>query len=260
MTPDPRAIAETYRWHRGLGHDTRQLDSARIVFDRQHPNVWDANHADTVSATTVREIAAVLEALDVYLAHSDWRVVHTDLFTPEPFVARLALEGFEEQPAVIQMALQGRVRAQPATNLRLVETEDDWSVLADLVARDHDEGLRTGGRSITSDVTDGIVAGYRAKVPSCRFFLATSDDDAVAYGSFAAGASGAGIIEDLFTLPQHRGHGIASGMIAAFADWLQAEGSSIVFLGALVGERARHLYAKLGFRPVMLTRTWVRQA
>lgn len=257
---DPRAIAETYRWHRGLGHSTRHLDNARIVVDRQHPNVWDANHADTVSAKTEREIAALFEALDVHLAHSDWRVVHTDLFTPEPFVARLALKGFEEQPAVIQMALQGRVRARPATNLRPVETEDEWSILADLVARDHGEGLRTGGGSISSDVTEGIVAGYRAKAPFCRFFLATFDDDAVAYGSCAAGASGAGIIEDLFTLPPHRGHGIASGMIAAFADWLQAEGSSIVFLGALVGERARHLYAKLGFRPVMLARTWVRQA
>lgn len=260
MTPDPRAIAETYRWHRGLGHSTRQLDNVHFVIDRQHPNVWDANHADDVSAKTECEIAAVFEALDVHLAHSDWRVIHTDQFTPEPFVARLVPEGFEEQPAVIQMALQGRVRARPATNLRLVETEDDWSVLADLVARDHDEGLRTGGRSMSSDVTDGIVAGYRAKAPSCRFFLATSNEDAVAYGSYAAGASGAGIIEDLFTAPQHRGHGIASGMIAAFADWLKAEGCSIVFLGALVGERARHLYAKLGFRPVMLARTWVRQA
>lgn len=255
-----RAIAATYRWHRGLGHSTRELDNARIVVDRQHPNVWDANHADTVSAKTDREIAAVLEALDDHLAHSDWRVVHTDLFTPEPFVARLALEGYVEQPAVIQMALQGRVRARPATNLRPVETEDDWSILANLVARDHDEGLRTGGGGISPDVTAGIVAGYCAKAPFCRFFLATSDDEAIGYGSFAAGASGAGIIEDLFTLPAQRGRGIASGMIAAFADRLQAEGSSIVFLGALVSERARHLYAKLGFQPVMLARTWVRRA
>jgi GNAT superfamily N-acetyltransferase len=108
-------------------------------------------------------------------------------------------------------------------------------------------------------VTDGIVASYQAKSPIGRFYLVTLGGKAVAYGSLAAGPHGAGIIEDLFTLPSHRGRGIASGMIAAFTRLLQDEGCGTVFLGALVGERARHLYAKLGFRPVLLTRTWVKQ-
>ena len=205
------AIAETYRWHRGLGHSTRELGHARIVSDPLHPNVWDANHADGISAETEDEIGAILEELDVQLAHSDWRVVHTDPFTPEPFVARLALDGFEERPAVIQMVLGGRVRAEAATNLHPVESDLDWSILTQLVAHDHGEGLRTGGATIPREVTDGIVAGYRAKSPACRFNLARVDGEPVAYGSFAAGPSGAGIIEDLFTLPSHRGRGIASG-------------------------------------------------
>ena len=256
---DLRAIAETYRWHRGLGHRTRDLGYARIVADPLHPNVWDANHADGITGETEEEIGVVLEQLDIELAHSDWRVIRTDPFTPEPFVARLALDGFEERPAVIQMALRGRVRAEAATNLHPVEGVCDWSILARLVADDHGEGLRTGGAAISRDVTDGIVAGYRAKAPACRFYLARVDGEPVAYGSFAAGPIGAGIIEDVFTLPSHRGRGIASAMIAAFAERLRDQGCSTVFLGALAGERARHLYAKLGFRPVMLTRTWVKK-
>lgn len=256
---DLRAIAETYRWHRGLGHDARNLSHARIVVDQLHPNVWDANHADGISAETEREIGAVLEALDVHLVHSDWRVIHTDPFTPEPFIARIAHDGFEERPAIIQMALSSRVHAAAATDLRLVESDDDWSTLAELVMQDHGEGLRTGGATISREVTDGIVAGYRAKSSACRFYIATLDGGPVGYGSFAAGPSGAGIIEDLFTLPSHRGRGVASGTIASFADRLRGMGCYTIFLGAIVGEQARHLYAKLGFQPVMLTRTWVKR-
>lgn len=255
---DFRAIAETYRWHRGLGHSTRDLGHARIVVDPLHPNVWDANHADGISAETEDAIGAILDQLDVHLAHSDWRVVHTDPFTPEPFVARLALEGFEERPAVIQMALGGRVRADAATNLHPVESDDDWSMLARLVKHDHGEGLSTGG-AIPREVTDGIIAGYRAKSPACQFYLARINGETVAYGSLAAGPSGAGIIEDLFTLASSRGRGIASGMIAAFAERLRDQGFATVFLGAIVGQCPRLLYAKLGFQPVMLTRTWVRR-
>jgi hypothetical protein len=45
----------------------------------------------------------VLAAMDEHLAHSDWRVVHTDCFTPDRFLARLAYLGFEERPVVVQM-------------------------------------------------------------------------------------------------------------------------------------------------------------
>ena len=68
------------------------------------------------------------------------------------------------------------------------------------------------------------------------------------------------MIEDLFTLPAYRRRGIASGMIATFADELRSSGCSCIFLGAMVGEPARLLYAKLGFRPSILTRCWVRRA
>lgn len=253
---DRHAIIDTYRWHRGLGHSVVLLPNARVIVDTLHPNVWDANHVDAVSAATEDEIEEVLGAFQNHLAHSDWRVIHTDPLTPDAFVARLALDGFEEQPAVIQMALRGGVRARATAELRLVSSDDDWNTLSTLVMHDHSEGARTGGVNVSRAVSDGIVAGYRVKAPACQFFLAIENGVAVAYGSWAAGPSGAGIIEDLFTLPTHRGRGIASAMIRACSDRLHDEGCSVVFLGALVGERARHLYAKLGFQPVMLTRTW----
>jgi len=37
-----------------------------------------------------------------------------------------------------------------------------------------------------------------------------------------------------------------------------AQGCETLFLGALADEQAKRLYARLGFRPVGLARTWVK--
>jgi predicted GNAT family acetyltransferase len=81
----------------------------------------------------------------------------------------------------------------------------------------------------------------------------------VAYGAYAAAPNGAGMIEDLFTLPSARRRGIATAMIAAFTDRLRAAGCHTVFLGALATEQPKHLYARLGFQPVALARAWIRK-
>ena len=68
------------------------------------------------------------------------------------------------------------------------------------------------------------------------------------------------MIEDLFTLPSARRKGVITGVIATFVDQLRADGRHTIFLGALANDRPKRLYARLGFRPVTLARTWVRKA
>jgi GNAT superfamily N-acetyltransferase len=104
-----------------------------------------------------------------------------------------------------------------------------------------------------------LVAGYRAKSDAYHFHLAMLNGVPVAYGAHAAAPNGAGMIEDLFTLQSARHKGIASAMIAAFADRLRTAGCHTIFLGALATEQPKRLYARLGFHPVMLARTWVRK-
>lgn len=254
-----RRLIEAYRWQRGLGHDIIATPYGRIVANWAHLTVWDANHADAVTAEQPEEIKALLTSMDDHLAHTPWRVVHTDPFTPEAFSARLALDGYVEQPAAIQMVLRHQLQTVPGSDITPIKTEADWRTLAALVRRDHEESTRTGGAILSAKVTDSIVAGYRAKDGSYHFHLARIDGIPVAYGAWAVAPSGVGMIEGLFTLPAYRQRGIASALIAHFSGQLMAHGCDVVFLGALVGEQARHLYAKLGFHPVMLTRCWVRQ-
>ena len=253
-------MLETYRWHRALGQEARTTDYARTIVDPAHPNVWDTNHADCITAATQQQIAGVLQALDHHHSHSNWRVVHIDPQTPENFVAHLALARILGEVHDNPDGAPEPVLPEPTSNLHPVETDADWAALADLVVEDHREGLRTGGSSGLQELTEGIVAGYRARTPACQFYLLFKEGRPVAYGSYALGPSGAGIIEDLFTLPEARRRGKASGMIPAFAARLRHEGCSTIFLGALVGQRAAALYSKLGFVPAFLTRTWARAA
>ena len=255
----PLRIAEAYRWHRGLGAHVIEAPNCQIVVDASKPDVWDCNHAAAVSACTESEIADVFAAMDRHLAHTRWRVFHTDGFTPEPFLARLAYEGFSERPVTIQMALDGEIaNPWPDLDLRPVDSVERWAALSELVVADHAEGLKTGGMDIGPEVSAGIVAGYRAKLPACRFYLAYEALPA-AYGAYAAAPNGLGMIEDLFTRPERRRRGIITAMVASFAARLRAEGCGTVFLGALADQGAKRLYARLGFRPVSLARAWVKE-
>jgi len=261
MTTDPaRIIAEAYRWQRRLGNTQIAAAHCHIVTDKAHPDVWDSNHADEVTARTEREIESVFSAMDRHLSHTPWRVVHTDCFTPDAFLARLALEDFEERPVKIQMALQGRLSDRGAAiDLRPVASDADWDALLKLVRADHAEGRRTGDLDLSPEFSAAKVASYRAKSGAYHFHLATRLGVPVAYGAYAAAPNGAGMIEDLFTLQSARRRGIATAMIAAFTDRLRGVGCHTVFLGALATEQPKYLYARLGFRPVMLARAWVRE-
>ena len=253
-------ITEAYRWQRRLGNSAIAAPHCHIVADPAHPDVWDANHADEVTARSEAEIDAVFAAMERHLAHTRWRVVHTDAFTPDAFLARLALDGYEERPVTIQMALAGGVTDRgPPIALHPITTDADWAELLELVLADHAEGKRTAGLDLSASFSADVVAGYRAKGAAYQFHLVRDGGRAVAYGAFAAAPNGAGMIEDLFTLQSARKRGIATAVIADFTDRLRAAGCHTIFLGALATEHPKHLYARLGFRPVTLTRCWVRE-
>jgi GNAT superfamily N-acetyltransferase len=257
---DRRLIADAYRWQRRLGHRVIETRYCGIVADPARPDLWDANHADNVTADDEAAIDAVLAAMSEHLGHSDWRVVHSDCFTPERFLARLAYLGFEERPVVVQMA-RDRLKPTGGADVNIVEVggQRDWDALAQLVLADVEEGKRTGHLDLDARFVGDMVSNYRLKTPDYRFHLVRRGDHAVAYGAMAIAPNGIGMIEDLFTRQSARRQGIASTLIAHFDRTMRAAGARGVFLGAVAGEEAKRLYYSLGFRPVMLTRCWVKQ-
>lgn len=258
MIETGKIIAEAYRWQRRLGHSSLETPYCHIVANPAFPNVWDANHADAVTARSKAEIDGVFAAMDDHLRHTPWRVVHTDGFTPDAFLARLALDGYQERPVTIQMALLGRpADLGTAIDLHPVVSDLDWRELQRLMELDYAEGRKTGDLELSPEFVSSAVAAYRSKGAAYQYNLVIRDGEVVAYGAFAIAPNGVGMIEDLFTLPSARRRGVATAVIAAFVDRLQALGGHTIFLGALASETPKRLYARLGFHPVGLARTWV---
>lgn len=254
-----RIVSDAYRWQRRLGNTVIAAPHCHIIADPSRPQVWDCNHADAVTAETDAAIDAVFAAMDLHLHHTPWRVVHTDGFTSDAFLARLALDDFEERPATIQMVLRGELIARaPDIELRPVTADAQWAVLQELARADHVEGRRTAGLDLSPEFTTKVVTALRAKGSAYHFHLAIKDGLPAAYGACAAAPNGAGIIEDLFTLPSARRQGLATAIIAAFTDRLRAAGCHTIFLGALATEPPKRLYRRLGFHPVGLARSWVK--
>jgi hypothetical protein len=140
-------LCNAYAWQRARGHATAQEPTCRIVWDREHPDVWDANHVSDVRAATAAEIDTVLRRAGEALAHCGYRLFAVDPLTPPALVARLALDDYRELPPAIQLVLDGDLRATPRDiDLRAIATDADWDVLHTLVRRDHAEGTRTHGR------------------------------------------------------------------------------------------------------------------
>ncbi|HEX9168878.1 MAG TPA: GNAT family N-acetyltransferase, partial [Roseiarcus sp.] len=250
-----RLVAETYRCQRRLGANVIPAPCCTIVANPAHPDVWEANHADDLTARTDKETQAVFSAMDRHLRHTPWRVIHTDCFTPDAFLARLALD-FDERFVAIQMALEGDLAARGARlKLRPVVDAADFDALLRLVILNHGERQVIDGLRLPPEFSAAMVDVYRSKRDAYRFHLAIKEGVPIAYGGCAAAPNGVGMIDDLFTLPSERRRGIITGVIAAFVDQLRAKRRHTIFLGALTNDRPKHLYARLGFRPVTLTRT-----
>jgi GNAT superfamily N-acetyltransferase len=264
-------IAETYAWYPSVGNRVEETPLARYVCDPQRPDVWDANHLSRVRARDPQEIARVLERADRALAHCSHRMVIVDPLTPDALVARLALDGYRELTPTLQMVLDESspvaesadprpIRGPAALELAPVRTEDDWDALYRLTRANHLEGSSSHHLQLDEDVTRGLVAGYRARTAVAQFFLARLGGAPCAYGSAVLGPYGMGIVEDLFTLPEHRRHGIARAIIARAVDHARERGMGPMLIGAHVTEVPKAYYARLGFVPACVTRQYLLEA
>lgn len=252
-TTDAACVAEARRWYREQGYAPVERDGVTAVVTPAHPDTWEANW---LQAGPAADAAAVFAALDRH----GLDVVVVDALTPPAVEAALALAGFTAQVTVIELLARGTVASSHPLPTVLTERvgEANWPVFVDLVDRDQHEGKRTGERD--EGVSAGLIDGMQRRQETCDYWLLRTHDAAVGYGMTAACPNGLGLIESLFTLPEHRGRGLMSAFITAAAARLRGGGCDGVFLDAHAHDTPKHLYARLGFTPVALTRTWVRSA
>jgi GNAT superfamily N-acetyltransferase len=265
--PDPlgldlrERIAEAYPSFLALGNRTIESRYGRFVVDPENPDVRMANHLQHPRAETAAEVDALLAMMEDVFAHCDHRTVMTDCFTPDGLVARLLADEYRESNATIQMALTGELAeiSGPKLDFAPVDDEAAWAELYRLMRADHEEGRRTNNIVLPDKVTRGIIGGLQRKTGAVTFYLAVLAGEPVACGAKVECPNGLGMIEDIFTSPVARNRGIASTLIAHILGRLRTEmPNRPVFLGAHALDRAKHLYRRLGFQPVMVTREFVR--
>ena len=252
-------VCTAYAWQRALGNATTRTPLVWLVSDTGNPDIWNANHACQIRAATPAQIDAVLQQADAALHHCAHRMFVIDPLTPPAFVARLALADYRELTPTLQMVLSGALRATPPPiDIRPVAGQADWQSLQHLVETDFAEGGRSHDGAHPVEVARGMVADYRGKAPAYQFFLARRDGTDCAYGAAALCDNGIGMVEDLFTLPAFRRSGIASAIIAHAVDHVRARGATEALIGAHISDTPKHLYARLGFAPVCLTREYLK--
>ena len=262
-------ICETYAWYHSVGNLVDESALVRYVRNVERPDIWVANHMSRVRATSQSEIDQVLRQADRMFEHCTHRMAIVDSLTPDPFIARLVLDGFTELTPTLQMVLDGplslgdarRERAEvPESNqieLRPVVSDDDWETLYRLARANHLEGSSSHHRHFEDEITRLMIAGYRAKAAVSTFFLARCDGVACAYGSAIVGPHGMGIVEDLFTHQAYRHRGIATRIIARAVEHARGSGMGPMLIGPHATEPPKALYAALGFRPHCVTRQYL---
>jgi ribosomal protein S18 acetylase RimI-like enzyme len=83
----------------------------------------------------------------------------------------------------------------------------------------------------------------------CRFYVARVDGEIGAFCELY-GLGPIAQVEDVNTLEEFRGRGLAKAVVSAAVRDARADGADLIFLYADADDWPQHLYARLGFRPL----------
>ncbi len=247
------------------GNTVVERAGARFVVNRRCPQVWDANHVGGVGEAGRVDVARLLDAVEDEFAWAGHRQVHVGPAAPEALAAELSLAGYELQSEV-DLVLPADREVAAGTEaagcaIRPVHTADDVASLVALTRADHvEEAAKQGREPWRHDVTAQMVEVRLGKAPALQFFLASvGGADVAFFSSFAPlAAGGVGIVEDLFTLPEHRGRGVARALIRHCVADTRSRGAREVSIGADPADWPQRWYAALGFVPTLLRLTFQR--
>jgi GNAT superfamily N-acetyltransferase len=186
-------------------------------------------------------VAAELDRRYDRLGHR--RLVVDDDATGRRLASGLADLGYACSPELVMTLSASRDR-DPPSGLARECTADELRAVERAF-------MRAEGRP--EDLIDELLemrgALWRAR-PGTRWFVAGTDSPPILAGASATLYSDGVVaqVEDVGTLPELRGRGLARAVVSAATDAAVAAGHELVFLAADAGDWPHRLYAKLGFR------------
>lgn len=235
-----------------LGNEVFDVAGARFVRNRELPAKRDVNHVQKVRASTPDDIERLLQVCDREFEGFPHRAFYLDYRTPPAFEARLQLDGYQRQDALI-MLLEGELNGElKAHEIRRIENDEGWAAYEALHEMDW---LASNQRPGTPNATWNPSVGFRSdriKAPPVRAWLAFDGGKPAAYFSCWEGPDGVGQVENLFTHPGHRHRGLATALIHHCVSDARRYGAGPVVIVCDPTDTPKNMYAALGFRPVAI--------
>jgi ribosomal protein S18 acetylase RimI-like enzyme len=242
----------------GLGHEVFDADGARFVRDRRLPDIWEANRVTAVTAASHAAIDRLLARAEREYAELGHRRFDLDSTTPPAFEARLLLDGYQAREFLV-MVLDGEWRGRvSAADIRPCTDAQAWAAYDALKRDDWRESAQRLGLQ-EAGVGAQMIDSHRRRCPPARYWLAWRDGEPRGFLSSWEGVGGVGQVEDLYVHPDARGRGLASALIRhGVADCREA-GAGPVVIVADADDTPRLAYVRMGFRPVAVTRAYLRR-
>jgi ribosomal protein S18 acetylase RimI-like enzyme len=223
----------------------------RAYFDDSHPRVWYLN---VLVVDGTREVDPGELAAEAELLHTSAGQAHRRCYVPEdtvgaplePFFRRLGWEIERELFMVYRDAGERSVDTsivEEVARVDLLPLREEQSRLEDW-AKGEDDGA-------VAEVLDANRIWETAA--NARYFTVRVDGVPVAATDLYSDGRIAQV-ENVATLPAHRGRGYASALVLRVVEEAQAGGHDLVFLTADVDDWPKDLYSRLGFEEV--GRTW----
>jgi len=242
-----------------LGHEIVSTEDALLVRNLALHDIWDANHAQRITAATPPAIDRLLARLDEVYAASAHRRLDCDFTTPPGLEARLVLEGFHRRDFLV-MLLEGEPRGRAGTpEIRACAGAEAWKAFTALKVADWKELAARISLAPSDKVGEDLARTARLREGVVRYWLAFDGGEPRGFLCSWEGIDGVGQVEDLYVHPDARGRGVAAALLHHGVADCRRHGAKAVVIVADAGDTPKSAYARMGFAPVAVKREYVRR-
>jgi len=224
--------------------EMRAIEPGWVVSTPSLPFVWAVNHLRVTLPLTFQ---ALVELADEQLAGSRYLQIGIENQAAGPDLEeKFAAAGWKTEREVY-MVLAAEPDREADTSVVVDAGEDE---MLEVMKRWHGEDeLSATGLAQLVDYTRRETRACEDRLLGVR----SSDGRLVAIGKLRADGSTAQV-EDVYTVPEARGHGFARALVSRAAGLARDAGHDLIFISADDNDWPKQLYAQVGFRP--LGRLW----
>jgi len=215
------------------------------LFNRSLPRLWDWNtlRLESADGASAADLAREADAVQGGAGLLHRKITVDDAAVGERLAPGFERIGWQTQPLVVMVHRRAPDRAP---DLSVVDEASEEELRPARLAAARGDSWSKDPETIRQLI---IGKQLKAEATSIRWFTAHVDGEPASYCELYADGRTAQI-EDVTTLPAHRGKGLAGAVVLRALAEARAGGHDLVFLVADADDWPQQLYAKLGFDPV----------